>query len=1008
MNHTESIEAYFTDVEHLRELFKTLSAAPILSKRLLVIHGVGGAGKSSLLWMFRLQCKNAHIATAWASGDEARSVVDILANWMDDLNSDGIKLPTLAKTIERYRVIQMKVDEQARKAKEVQGKAVDTLGKAAAKTIVETAATAIGLGPLAGALGGMATDALVDWLRAFLPKRDIDLLLDPAKRLTDDFRTDIVRVAPKQRIVLMLDTFELLALEDWVRDLAQQLHSNVLFVIAGRAMPKWSRYWPGWMAQAEIRELTPMTASVMHELVRRYYATIGGDEPNPVQVEAIIRFARGLPVVATSAVQLWVQYGVEDFQAVKPQVVADLVDRLLEGVPSKLVSALEAAATVRWFNKDILRTLTDQVDVSATYDELRRFPFVRPRVEGLALHDAVRDMMDENSRLHDPERHHELHERAATYFEIRLATTTGQEAERLGLERLYHRVRADEELGTRLFQDIAEELVRHRLVSRLRALINDANTYPLEQENNQLWREYYNARLAHLEEHLDDAEKVYKSISENNRADPKLCAYALCDWGEILARRERLMRDGDAGREKAITIIQRSLNHETDAKLISNLWILGDVYRRSGDMEKAQSYYQQVINFFEKGDYYSFIYLNYKMSWALSLFGDSPKAFKIYSKILQDLTDLSKQDESYLALKIDVIEGMSIQLALMGKWRQIEQQLRESFQVLHRFQENEYWYQEKGLQINRELGFVLGLQGKLKESLMYFDEALNLVQTWQFDRQEYHKAVILGYYGLVSLKFNDFVNAEERLSQSLMAKEQAKDVIGMPELLTWIGELHELKARQVTEELQATRLELDSAEARYRQSLKLRWTNRRYFECSALTGLIRVKHTQGDRATIPALLSEADQLAKQYEYNDHLASLRLIQGHIAFDNYIPEWRGGFDVALQYYQQSLVFALRYNRFMLDRVLGGKAVDTPMPSIISQCLEHGAEGKRMLMALHDWWQVASNDIGTVQSEVTTSFPEGIALLEAERIAREYEPGNGSRQMTVVQQLEAAYSK
>ena len=46
--------AYFTDVEHLRNVFKEYVAAPTLTKHLLVIHGVGGVGKSSLLRMFRL------------------------------------------------------------------------------------------------------------------------------------------------------------------------------------------------------------------------------------------------------------------------------------------------------------------------------------------------------------------------------------------------------------------------------------------------------------------------------------------------------------------------------------------------------------------------------------------------------------------------------------------------------------------------------------------------------------------------------------------------------------------------------------------------------------------------------------------------------------------------------------------------------------------------------------------------------------------------------------------
>ena len=438
----------------------------------------------------------------------------ILGDWADDLKADGVTLPTFAKTRQHYRAIQVRAEDKAQESRKKMG---DLAGKTAGK-IAETAAgaavgAAIGsvipvIGPIAGALGGMGAEALVDWLRGQgFAKPDIDLLLDPAKKLTDDFLADIERVASKRRLVLMLDTFEQLsALEDWARDLAQRLHPNVLLVLAGRAMPNWGRAWSGWLAQAHVEELKPMTDDVMRELVRRYYATMRGGEPDPKQVEAIIGFARGLPMVVTTAVQLWVEYGVEDFEAVKAEVVADLVDRLKEGVPEEMTPALEAAATVRWFNKDILRAVTGQADVNKAYDELRRFPFVRPRVEGLALHDAVREIMDEYLRVHDPERHRELHERAATYFEAQMAKRMGEEAERLGLERLYHRICADEEAGMELFQEMAEELTRYRLVNRLRALLSEMTTYPLERRNSRLWREYYNASLAHLEVRRNDAE----------------------------------------------------------------------------------------------------------------------------------------------------------------------------------------------------------------------------------------------------------------------------------------------------------------------------------------------------------------------------------------------------------------------------------------------------------------------------------------------------------------------
>ncbi|GAH14085.1 unnamed protein product, partial [marine sediment metagenome] len=43
------LEVYFTNMEHLQNLFQGLASAPSLTRRILFIHGVGGVGKSALL-----------------------------------------------------------------------------------------------------------------------------------------------------------------------------------------------------------------------------------------------------------------------------------------------------------------------------------------------------------------------------------------------------------------------------------------------------------------------------------------------------------------------------------------------------------------------------------------------------------------------------------------------------------------------------------------------------------------------------------------------------------------------------------------------------------------------------------------------------------------------------------------------------------------------------------------------------------------------------------------------
>jgi hypothetical protein len=967
----------FTDVVHLRDAFKDVVAAPTLTKQLLVIHGVGGVGKSSLLRMFRLHCKSANAPVALASGDDAKSVLDVLVRWTDDLKADGVAFPAFTKTHEHYRALQAKVETEAGK---IAGQAV----KGAAKTVIETAASTVpGVGSLLGKLGGTSVEALGDILlsRGF-KKPDINLLLDPTKKLTNDFLADMAKAADKRRIVLMLDTFEqMTALEDWTREVAQRLPSNVLFVIAGRALPNWSRAWDSWQKDAYVEELKPMTEEVMRELIQRYYATMRGGEPDLKQVEAIIRFARGLPMVVTSAVQLWVKYGVEDFQSVKAEIVANLVDRLMEGVPKDLIPALEAAAIVRWFDQPILRAVTGLADVREVYNELRRFPFVRVRVEGLALHDAVREIMDENLRSQDSERHCELHERAATYFEKRLEKI-GEEVERLGLERLYHRICADEEAGIKSFQEMAEELTRYRLVNYLRALLNDGNTYPLEHENSRLWKEYYGARLAHLESRSSEAEMIYLAIGENAHAESRLRAYALCDLGQIWSKFERLSTVG--GVEKARDVLERSqkLVFPIDSKVVFSYFYLRNIHDFKAEWDKAVELLERQRQFFsEKNDYYGLVWTLGLLKHAYALIGDWKK---VTDNLVQGYQILKLLPENRF-LKVRLTGYTVWAFTFSGRYVEAVNGAGEGLDFYKEVEEEDF------IGFAQDLGLALGLQTRYREAQECF--AASAKHYDQLGRQfEHGRGIQLGLMGRVLTKQGILKNALECLSLSLQIKNRLQDNIGMPEILGWLAEVQELLT------------EYSSAELNFQSALDFRWTGRRYFECAALTGLVRVKYAQGDYAAISPLLAEAEQLAREYEYNDHLASLRLTQGHIAWEGSAPTWENGFEAALRFYQHAFIYALRYNRFLLDEVLSGRPQGSPLRPIIPHCLERGEEGRKMLIELCDWWQAGINDIGTPRPDTISPIPEGIPLLEAERIARERELGDGSPQKSVIEQIEA----
>ena len=981
---SQSLEAYYTDMEESLDLFRSLVATLMPSKRILVIHGIGGVGKSSLLRMFRLYCKSARVPVALVSGDDTKSVVEVLRDWAQDLKDDGVVLPTFVKTYDHFRTMLAKAENQA-------GQAAGKLVKDATKTITETVLSTIpGIGPILGKLGGTSAEALVDWLRGQgFAKSDVDLILDPAKRLTDDFLADVNKAASQRRLVLMLDTFEqMTTLNNWTCDVARRVHPNALLVIAGRDMVNWDKQWDGWLAHIEVHPLEPMTSDVMRTLVRRYYATMVGGEPDPKQVEAIIAFARGLPMVVTTAVRLWVKYRQDfDIEEHRAEVYGETVKRLREGVPSQMTPLLEAAAAVRWFDKAILRAVTGLADVNADYDELRRFPFVTSSKQGLRLHDSVREILDESLRVDDRERHRELHERAVAYFEAQMTKRAPEEVELYALERLYHRTRADEETGMKLFQETAEELVRYRFINRLRVLLNDANTYPLEVESRGLWREYYNARVAQLEMRLIDAETTYQAIAKNEHVESKLRAYSLCDWGEILSRYERLAQPN--GIEKANSVLEQSIHLvPLDFHLAHSFVYLARVQEYLFGSDELTSLHAKAKEFFEQyEDKTGLAYVLIEMKKELGSRGLWRDLFDIQ----KELEDLLKRLPETPALKCTALWRWTWGEVLAGRLFDSEQKYIKSI-TLSRSLNDSFSL----LSALRDLGWTLGCQGRYDEANQKFAESLEIVERLGQDYiQDFGTGI--GFWGAVLTKQGKFDQATEYLLKALHIKQQIGDHRGILEQLVWLGRLYEIQQ------------ELDKARDYYNRSLETRFCRRSYFDDDALTSLVRVAYTCGDYSGVQPIIIKAEALAQQYEYNDHLASLNLTQGHIAWNLQLTleenDNESRFETVLSYYKKALIYALRYNRFLLDEVLWGGDVATPLHPVIANCLEKGKDGRRMLTALRDWWQSDYNCIGAGRPDTISHIPENIYLLEAERIARKREVGDGSSQQTVVDRINEA---
>jgi len=324
--------------------------------------------------------------------------------------------------------------------------------------------------------------------------------------------------------------------------------------------------------------------------------------------------------------------------------------------------------------------------------------------------------------------------------------------------------------------------------------------------------------------------------------------------------------------------------------------------------------------------------------------------------------------------------------AWAGRYAQAEKELRVVLEVAKSLQDLQFLSMR-----TRDLALHLGLQGKCAEALATAKEGLSLASSFGSGSEaEVNEAQTI--YGMVCMKCGKLEKAEQHLTQAILGAQKIYADLYMAPV--YLGTVYEVLK------------EYDKAEHFYRLSQMEAYSlGRNYVKSGALTGLVRLKHAQHDYTTLLPLWTEAEHLAQQYEYNDYFTSLRLTRGHITWDGLIPEWESGFDSALHSYQHALIHALRYNRFLLDETLSGREQGTQLRPIITHCLERGKEGQRMLTALRDWWQSGMNDIGTPRPDTISLIPEGIPLLEAERIDRQREPGDGSPQKSVVEQITMA---
>ncbi|MBD2072574.1 tetratricopeptide repeat protein [Phormidium sp. FACHB-592] len=388
------------------------------TKFIFNVSGQGGIGKTTLLKQFRKIVEDSKQVVAYVDEGAQSNQVDSVPEALDRLAADfEAQGHAFTRFRERYKVYRQKRQELEADPDAPQG-FVAGLGRVVAKASLGAAKSIPGSGAV---LDFVDTNAMADKtgeIAAFVARKitnkdEVQLVNEPLEVLTPLFLVDFNRLAEKQTMVLLLDTYEQTTVfwDDWVRSLLDDRYGDVtpnfLLAIAGRD-PLNRNDWTALEECILRSELEPFT----QEEARQYLTSKG------ITHEAVIQeiwrlSSNGLPLL----IGMMAQAAPTSLNALTDHC-EDAVERFLkwETDPVKRQTAMDAALP-RVLNRDVLALLVAEADVKALFEWLKSRSFVIEHPEGWQYHSVVREPMLRYQRKVSRQGWETLHGKLATYYD---------------------------------------------------------------------------------------------------------------------------------------------------------------------------------------------------------------------------------------------------------------------------------------------------------------------------------------------------------------------------------------------------------------------------------------------------------------------------------------------------------------------------------------------------------------------------------------------------------------
>ncbi|MFG3684498.1 tetratricopeptide repeat protein [Micromonospora chalcea] len=477
----------------------------------ILYTGIGGMGKSSLLTMISNACVDIGIPVARIDvAEQAEPLVALVA--LSRQLGRRVEFSRMRQQLERYRLL----EGTLRASRSLDGGSLERLSRWAIlggeeHRLVETeSATTVDIA------------VAIERVYGTLSIDDARYYLDPLAELDAAFVADVNTALPPGPACIFVDTYEQVSvrLEQWLTGLARQLDQGVVLVLAGRT--PLGRSWEAFGPVAHTVELEEMTIAEARQLFALHDIT---DEST---VGHILALVGGLPLGLKLCIEASQKGRVVSVNsAVRGSVIEEITRSFILGVEPELRDLVELCATLHWFHRDMLVELRPGSDMDLLFGRLSTLPFVRPHTRGLAIHDRVRDFINDDMRRQRPLRSRDLNRIAADYFKRNRDLYVDLDHSTLNAEFVYHSVRADEKEGLRIGATIFNDAADSFQASACDLIYCAVRGLDLPEEL-RLWVDYFGGVTAKLFVDLAEAERLLRNVLDSpaSHMDSQLRVYA--------------------------------------------------------------------------------------------------------------------------------------------------------------------------------------------------------------------------------------------------------------------------------------------------------------------------------------------------------------------------------------------------------------------------------------------------------------------------------------------------